>query len=438
MCQYLNNSQILQGESAMVRVGGHNTFAVCGRALIMGHWVPLFSPTVGRMILYRCGDTQTVTNRDAYSEATLTNTHIEPVSQDSDPSRLISPPKRTRTTYHSAKRLLRAGAIPLVSLLLPLFAHAGVFAAIIGIFDEEPKNAAIFSPQNAQTEMLLRATAHIDSNPSQGGGSIVVHDGALVAEGNPDGVAGDMIIMPQNGEISVYMVREGDSLSQIAEMFGVTANTILWANDLRSANLIKPGDSLIILPVSGVRYTVKKGDSVASIAKTYAGDADDIISYNGLASASDVVVGQTIVIPGGKIAPPPAPKKTATKVRGAVPSVPISGGYFLIPVLGAVRTQGIHGYNGIDLGATAGTAIRAAAAGEVIISKGTGWNGGYGSYIVIKHANGTQTLYAHTSTNYVSAGQSVAQGDSIGAVGSTGQSTGPHLHFEVRGAANPF
>ena len=82
--------------------------------------------------------------------------------------------------------------------------------------------------------------------------------------------------------------------------------------------------------------------------------------------------------------------------------------------------------------------IRAAAAGEVLISKGSGWNGGYGSYIVIKHTNGTQTLYAHTSANYVSAGQSVSQGESIGAVGSTGQSTGPHLHFEVRGSANPF
>lgn len=391
------------------------------------------------MTSYGCGDTQTISDRDAPSETILINTHIKPVLQDSDPSRLISPPKRTRITYHVAKRLLLAGAVPLFILLgLPLFAHAGVFAAIAGFFGEETKSAIVFSPQNAQIETLLRAATNIDPNSSKGGGDIVVRDGALVAEGNPDGVAGDMMFMPQNGEINVYMVREGDSLSQIAKMFGVTANTILWANDLRSANLIKPGDSLIILPVSGVRYTVKKGDSVASIAKAYAGDVGDIVAYNGLASASDVVLGQTIVIPGGRIAPPLAPKKVATKVQGAVPRIPILGGYFLIPVPGAVRTQGIHGYNGIDLGAAAGTAIRAAAAGEVIISKGTGWNGGYGNYIVIKHANGTQTLYAHTSTNYVSAGQFVSQGESIGAVGSTGQSTGAHLHFEVRGAQNPF
>jgi murein DD-endopeptidase MepM/ murein hydrolase activator NlpD len=103
-----------------------------------------------------------------------------------------------------------------------------------------------------------------------------------------------------------------------------------------------------------------------------------------------------------------------------------------------VRTQGIHGYNGVDLGAPAGTAVRAAAAGQVIISKASGWNGGYGQYIVVKHANGTQTLYAHLSANSVAAGATVAQGQLIGAVGNTGKSTGNHVHFEVRGAKNPF
>ncbi len=90
------------------------------------------------------------------------------------------------------------------------------------------------------------------------------------------------------------------------------------------------------------------------------------------------------------------------------------------------------------MAASAGAPIRAAAAGEVIVSKTGGWNGGYGNYIVIKHANGTQTLYAHNSSNAVSAGASVAQGEVIGYVGNTGRSTGSHLHFEVRGAKNPF
>lgn len=350
-------------------------------------------------------------------------------------------------TYRIKRRLLVAEALPLFLILsVPLFVHAGFFSALFG---EEIEVAAPVATDNAQTIPLLKAATHIDPNPSKGGGDIVALDGALVPEQGPG--AGEMV-MPEDGAISVYVVREGDSLSQIAEMFGVTANTILWANDVKSANLIKPGDSLIILPVSGVRHIVKKGDTVASLAKLYSGDAGDIIAYNGLASESDIQVGDSVVIPGGRVAPPPAqkktPKKSSPKAGGGVSISPAvatgaggstgGGGYFAHPVPGAVRTQGIHGYNGVDLGAANGTAIRAAAAGEVIISKGSGWNGGYGSYIVIKHANGTQTLYAHTSANYVTPGQTVAQGESIGAVGSTGQSTGSHLHFEVRGDANPF
>jgi murein DD-endopeptidase MepM/ murein hydrolase activator NlpD len=103
-----------------------------------------------------------------------------------------------------------------------------------------------------------------------------------------------------------------------------------------------------------------------------------------------------------------------------------------------VRTQGIHGYNGVDLAAGVGTPILAAAGGEVIVAKGSGWNGGYGNYVVIKHPNGTQTLYAHMSSTAISSGAQVSGGEVIGYVGNTGRSTGSHLHFEVRGAKNPF
>jgi LysM repeat protein len=294
--------------------------------------------------------------------------------------------------------------------------------------------------ENPQTIALLAAATNIDPNPGKGGGGIIIVGGALVPQEGPEG-ANSTMVLPQNGQISVYVVREGDMLSQIAKMFGVSESTILWANDIKKANLIKPGDSLIILPVSGVRHTVKKGDTLASIAKLYAGDASDIIAYNGLSSESDIAVGETVVVPGGRIAAPPAPKKSAhAALRSHAPGAPPAGGdgYYTHPVPGAIRTQGIHGYNGVDLAAPVGTPIYAAAGGDVIIAKVGGWNGGYGGYIVIKHANGTQTLYAHLSASYVSVGQSVAQGESIGEIGSTGQSTGPHLHFEVRGAVNPF
>jgi murein DD-endopeptidase MepM/ murein hydrolase activator NlpD len=108
------------------------------------------------------------------------------------------------------------------------------------------------------------------------------------------------------------------------------------------------------------------------------------------------------------------------------------------PIVGGVRTQGIHGYNAVDLAAPVGTSLMAAASGEVIIAKVGGYNGGYGSYVVIRHGNGSQTLYAHMSRVDARVGQVVSQGEVIGAVGSTGRSTGSHVHFEIRGAANPF
>ena len=108
------------------------------------------------------------------------------------------------------------------------------------------------------------------------------------------------------------------------------------------------------------------------------------------------------------------------------------------PVVGGIKTQGIHGHNGVDLASYYGADIYASADGQVIVAKSEGWNGGYGLYIVVKHNNGTQTLYSHLSAVLVSSGQSVEQGQVIGKMGSSGDSTGTHLHFEIRGARNSF
>jgi murein DD-endopeptidase MepM/ murein hydrolase activator NlpD len=105
---------------------------------------------------------------------------------------------------------------------------------------------------------------------------------------------------------------------------------------------------------------------------------------------------------------------------------------------GGILTQGLHGWNAVDIGAARGTPLHAAADGTVIVARIGGYNGGYGNYVVITHGNGTQTLYGHMKNVIVSSGQTVSAGQVIGYEGSTGNSTGPHLHFEVRGAANPF
>ncbi|MEK7135159.1 MAG: M23 family metallopeptidase, partial [Patescibacteria group bacterium] len=108
------------------------------------------------------------------------------------------------------------------------------------------------------------------------------------------------------------------------------------------------------------------------------------------------------------------------------------------PIRGGLKSQGIHGHNGVDLAAPVGTPIVASADGKVILSRTGGYNGGYGTYVVISHANGTQSLYAHMSANNVAVGEVVSQGQVIGAIGMTGKTTGPHIHFEIRGARNPF
>lgn len=284
----------------------------------------------------------------------------------------------------------------------------------------------------------LRAAVNIDPNPAKGGGEITIAGGvALVPDAGSSGASADGGVARAGADqISIYVVREGDTLSQIAELFGVSTNTIVWANDLSRGAMIRPGETLVILPVSGIRHTVIKGETLAGIVKKYKGDMSEVLAFNDIKEGAEVASGDVIVIPYGT-APQVAPSASIRAVASGAGG-PSLAGYFLRPLVAGVRSQGLHGYNGVDLAASTGTAVLASASGEVVISRSYGFNGGYGQYIVVRHPNGTQTLYAHLSQNYVFAGATVVQGQVIGAVGNTGRSTGPHLHFEVRGAANPF
>jgi murein DD-endopeptidase MepM/ murein hydrolase activator NlpD len=328
---------------------------------------------------------------------------------------------------------------------VPVVLLISVFSYTSPVFVESAVAESVTSSaHNSQTMPLLRAALNIDPNPSKGGGDVlVVGEAALLSEAGPSGTLADIEERPpRSDQINVYVVREGDTLSQIANMFNVSMNTIRWANDLSSATDIHPGQTLVILPISGVRHTVKGGDTLKSIAEKYGGDIEEILNYNGFTENAVIAEGDVVVVPHGEIAAPTgvSAQKTAQSSGGngtPIASSPSYSGYFVRPVDG-VRTQGLHGYNAVDLGAPYGAPIVAAAAGEVIISRSSGWNGGYGAYIVVRHDNGTQTLYAHNSGNIVYAGDTVVQGQAIGYVGTSGRSTGSHLHFEVRGAQNPF
>ncbi len=349
--------------------------------------------------------------------------------------------KKERATYRSFLAISALSALFLVAgiVLIPRISLA--------FWPFSPAEASTIAPVMHDTKMaLLEPANNIDPNPFKSAGDIPTTEGsALIANVGPEGTAADVESMPSNGQISLYVVRVGDTLSEISDMFDVTSNTILWANNLKSGKDIHPGDTLLILPVSGIQHKVLKGETLATLAKKYGADAGDIASFNGIEGSSALAVGTTIIIPGGEITVAPAKTTTTKKSSGGKIANPYRGGsgaeidgYYGNPVPGARLTQGIHGWNGVDLGAPSGTPIYGAADGTVIVAKSGGWNGGYGSYVVISHSNGTQTLYAHMSSVSAVLGQSVGRGTIIGYVGRTGSATGPHLHFEVRGARNPF
>jgi LysM repeat protein len=337
------------------------------------------------------------------------------------------------------------------AMLSPLVAAASFFSLGSLIAQTASVTDAAGSSYNSQTVPLLSPAVNIDPSPAVGGGDIAVVAGsALMAQEGIDGTAADIANQPQSAAISVYTVHSGDTLPAIAKMFDVSVNTITWANDLKGG-VIHVGDQLIILPITGVQYTIVKGDTLASVAAHFKADATEIAQYNNLADNATLNVGDSLIIPNGEVPPTAAQvaqsshSKAITKIaKGA--TEPYLGGsgpsledYFSWPTDSHVITQGLHGWNAVDIGASSGSPIYAAAAGTVIVAKNNGaWNGGYGNYVVISHPNGTQTLYAHMSKVLTTVGSQVAQGDTIGKVGMTGEATGPHLHFEVRGAVNPF
>jgi LysM repeat protein len=226
--------------------------------------------------------------------------------------------------------------------------------------------------------------------------------------------------------IVTCIVEKGASLSTIAEEYDVSMNTIKWENNL--GKTINVGKKLHILPVTGVTHTIKKGDTFGSIAKKYDVEVEDITIFNDI-DETKLVPGKVIIVPNGVIS---SSTSSTSKSAKTSMSVPADSGYYIRPT-GATTTStfgprwGRYHY-GIDYGAKVGTPIYAAAAG--VVNK-IGCGSGYGKCLTIKHDNGTQTLYAHTSAIYVSAGTKVSQGQHIADIGATGNVTGPHLHFEI-------
>lgn len=322
------------------------------------------------------------------------------------------------------------------------------------------------SNENAQTVDLLVPNVAMSSNGTAVDSDVTItidSGNALDPQIGSDGTLADVAGSDSSdaGSIQTYIVQPGDSIPAIAARFGISENTVRWANSLKKTDVVHVGDLLIILPVSGVQYTVKKGDTLASIEKkfkvTSSDDVQAFLDFNNLQQGDDLTVGQQLLIPGAQM--PTTNSSGSTKGKGSgkfvykgskagmgstalmihVPIVStIVRDYFIKPVP-CPLSQGKHDLYAVDLSChVIGTPIKAAADGIVMFAK-YGWNGGYGNLIILKHPNGMLTFYAHIKPDgiNVTQGQSVSQGNVIAYVGSTGESTGPHLHFEVRGGGNP-
>lgn len=238
-------------------------------------------------------------------------------------------------------------------------------------------------------------------------------------------------------QVITYTIQKGDTLGGLSEKFGISVDTIKWANNFKSDNLTV-GDNLKIPPVTGIVYKVRPGDTIYSLAKYYKTDAQKIVNFpfNDFADLDTFAldVGQSLIIPDGV-----APEARAIAIVVPVTQSAGGSGEFAWPVGGGITQWPVWYHMALDIADSSAPGIAAAGAG--IVSTPPFMRFGYGNYVIIDHGNGLSTLYGHLSEIYVGDGQQVSRGQIIGKMGSTGRSTGTHLHFEVRRngvAVNPL
>jgi murein DD-endopeptidase MepM/ murein hydrolase activator NlpD len=283
---------------------------------------------------------------------------------------------------------------------------------------------ALYGNQLMSRPMLAATAASQSDGGDQSTDVAAVPDTAVSAESAP--------------QLTTHVVAAGETLSSIASQFGTDTASLMSINNLSTAT-IRVGQTMEVLNVKGVVHKVASGDTLWDIAHAYQVALSSIIQANPGLSSAALQMGKDLIIPGGKA----LPARTATVSRGSsrtstntgkTTSTGSSSAKFIWPVAThqinsgfGTRSDGFH--EGLDIGASMGTTVKASAAGTVVYA---GWATGYGYLVEIDHAGGYQTRYGHNSKLLVQVGQKVAQGQAISISGSTGNSTGPHLHFEIR------
>jgi LysM repeat protein len=282
-------------------------------------------------------------------------------------------------------------------------------------------------------QLFVISSSIVDDYREENQVAAVLGSGAIIT---PTISQSDVGVAPR-AEIETYIVQDGDVLSSISEKFGLKLNTLLWANNLSLRSTIKPGQELVILPTDGITYKVKSGDTISSIVKKYGSSEEKVLSFNNFSKDKDLQIGQTLILPDAAPITTPSTRYTAPvkqiftgQSSAAAPSSsgwvwPTDGGSITV-YFGQWYIYGRH--IGLDIDGDYTSNIYAARAGRVTRA---GWFDGYGNCIDIDHGDGYVTRYGHSSKLFVVVGDSVSAGQVIAKVGTTGKSTGTHLHFEV-------
>ena len=253
---------------------------------------------------------------------------------------------------------------------------------------------------------------------------------AMVVSYNPyGGSLSTVFSVKPRDKVENYPVKSGETLASIAKKFDISVDTIKWANNLKS-DLIKPNQELKIPPVTGIVHRVASGETIYTIAKKYHTNAQNIVnfifnSFDDLDTFS-LIAGQTLYVPDGTI----EPEKPAYQFIASIQAGVRGSSNFIWPTSGSITQNPVWYHMAVDIANSSGPPVIAADSGTVVYAGCLNW--GYGCHVIIDHGNGYQTLYAHLSSYLPNAGDSVTQGAQIGMMGSTGRSTGTHLHFEIR------
>ncbi|MCS7059880.1 MAG: M23 family metallopeptidase [Anaerolineae bacterium] len=335
-----------------------------------------------------------------------------------------------RYTSHIAIVSVALLAVALAGMRLDSLASAGRSAA-------ETKPALASAGDSAESDVADR--------PGSGGALLKPFFQTYAALNNQDGGLIARLAVVETAQLAeartaiiTYTVQPGDTVEAIAVRFGLQPSTLVWSNEAveETPDRLDIGQVLYVLPVDGIWYTVQADDTLEGIATKFKAKVEDIVSFplNGLSASANLLPGQKIVVPRGikPFTPRPA-QPTTTYSAGTYSAAPVrtaGSGAFLWPTTGSISQGFWWGHRAIDIANAVGIPIAAADGGYVSFA---GWdNTGYGYMVMIDHGNGFSTVYAHLSAYYVDPGQPVARGQIIAAMGSTGRSTGPHLHFEIR------